>query len=160
MNPKTRARSAKSGKAGPSQSKSMSAAGGAEVSTSSFSCSSLSSLSSTSFSSFRILFSSGSRPSVLSGGTYFPYKSNTVKTVNKEEKKHHLVQPAQPHAASLDAAAKLGDDQEVGEVAAASLHLQDQLQPNVGGAMIGEMLKYWVGNHTEFMAAMGLSDPS
>merc|ERR1719208_799922 len=34
-----------------------------------------------------------------------------------------LVEPAQPHAASLDAAAKLGDDQEVGEVAAASLHL-------------------------------------
>ena len=80
--------------------------------------------------------------------------------MKKEEKKHHLVQPAQPHAASLDATAKLGDDQEVGEVAAASLHLQDQLQPNAGGAVIGEMLKYWVGNHAEFMAVMGSSNPS
>ena len=46
-----------------------------------------------------------------------------------EEKKHHLVEPAQPHAASLDAAAKLGDNQEVGK--AAGLHLQVQLQDEV-----------------------------
>ena len=93
-------------------------------------------------------------------GRIFPIRATTSRPHSKEEKKQHLVQPAQPHAASLDAAAKLGDDQEVGEVAAASLHLQDQLQPNVGGAMIGEMLKYWVGNQAELMAVMGFSDPS
>ena len=56
-----------------SQSKSMSAAGVVEVSVSSSSSLSFSVVSPSSSFSSSTLFSSGSRPSVLSGGTYFPW---------------------------------------------------------------------------------------
>merc|ERR1719208_397132 len=70
-----------------------------------------------------------------------------------------LIEPARPHAASLDAAAKLGDDQEVGEVAAASLHLvHGWREQEIRGTLAGshELDLYLVVTNDNTMAAGAL----